>query len=556
MQSPTARSARGLSVVAALLITVPNPACQRGREAEASGADAGSGGLIPGCDSSRDSDGDGIADGAEGTADPDGDGLPNHLDLDSDGDGASDADEHEGHPCTFLDSDGDGDPDAVDLDSDNDGLSDADERGRYFTDPRERDTDGDGVTDLGEVAAATDPTDASSTIPDGDFFVVLPYLGDHELRTLRFGTEIAVADVYFVIDTTGSMEAPIENVRSSLSRIAAALSAEIPDVQMGVGRFQDFPFSAGSPFGPTFFGASTDVPYANEQDITGDIAAVQAALDGLRIGDGRDGPESQVQALYQTATGAGGSWSFMGASYALPPRACPVIPDEPGSRRGYPCFRPGSLPIVVLVTDLEWHNGNDDGARHPYSAISPEPEALPDAAAALAAIGGRYIGVVIDGTWRTDHEAVARMTGSVDETGAPLVYGAAAGEVSDAIIEGIATLVGRTPQDVSTATEDVPPNPDGVDATGFIVSIRPVEGYGPGGIPGAGYTTKDDVAFYGVTPGTFVDFEVDFHNDFVAPPPTAQVYRARIVVLGNRVARLSERNVYIVVPPEGAVVLI
>jgi hypothetical protein len=359
-----------------------------------------------------------------------------------------------------------------------------------------------------------------------------------------------------VIDTTGSMEAPIANVRSSLSRIAAALAAEIPDVQMGVGRFQDFPFSSGSPFGPTFFGATTDVPYENEQDITGELAAVQAALDGLTIGDGRDGPESQVQAIYQTATGLGRSWTFMGSSWSLPPRECPVIPDEVGTRRGYPCFRPGSLPIVVLVTDLEWHNGNTDGTRWPYTAISPEPETLPDAAAALAAIGGRYVGVVIDGTWRTDHEAVARMTGSVDETGAPLVYGAAAGEVSDAIIEGISTLVGRTPQDVSTTTEDVPPNPDGVNATGFIVSIRPVEGYDAAGTPGAGYTSKDDTTFYGVTPGTLVDFEVDFYNDFVPPPATAQVYRARIVVLGNGVARLSERNVYIIVPPDGAVVLI
>jgi hypothetical protein len=246
----------------------------------------------------------------------------------------------------------------------------------------------------------------------------------------------------------------------------------------------------------------------------------------------------------------------MGSSWSLAPRTCEPVLDETGIRRGYPCFRPGSLPIVVLVTDLEWHNGNTDGLRWPYSIIEPAPHTLPEAAAALSAIGGRYIGVVVNGMWRTDHEAVANMTGSVDETGMPLVYNAAAGQVSDAIVEGIATLALRTPQDVTTATEDVPPNPGEVDATLFIKAITPVEGYGPGGIAGAGYREKDDVAFYGVTPGTLVDFDVDFYNDIVMPPATAQIFRARIYVLGNRVARLSERQVYIIVPPEGGTILI
>ncbi len=511
--------------------------------------------VIDGCDASRDADGDGIADAAEGDLDPDGDGRPSSMDDDSDGDGILDAEEHgDPHPCIIRDSDGDGFADFHDADSDNDGLTDADERGVYFTDPTNRDTDGDMVTDLGEVAAMTDPLDRASTIDPEDFFVVLPYLGDHVLRPLRFGTNIAKADVYFLIDTTGSMEAPIDNVQTSLSRIAEELDRVIPDLQMGVGHFEDFPFSTGDPFGATFFGAPDDEPYGNLQDITDVLADVQRALDSLTIGDGRDGPEAQVQALFQTASGRGGSWTFMGSSYSIPPRRCVAVPDEIGARRGYPCFRPGALPIVVLVTDLEWHAGNTDGARWPYTAISPAPEDLPAAAGALAGIGGRYIGVAIDGTWRTDHEAVARMTGSVDESGTPLVYGAAAGEVSDAIIDGVSTLVGRTPQDVTTATEDVPPNPGGVDATAFIVSIVPLEGYGPAA--GTGYASKDATTFYGVTPGTQVELTVDFYNDLVPPPATAQVYRARIVVLGNGVARLSERNVYIIVPPEGGTILI
>ena len=512
--------------------------------------------VVTGCDAARDSDGDGLADAAEGMGDADGDGIPNASDPDSDNDGLTDFDEHAGAaPCVLVDSDSDGTPDFLDTDSDNDGLTDADETGRYATDPHVRDSDGDMVTDLGEVAAGTDPRDPASTIAPGDFFVVLPYNGEHVTRTLRFGTDIAIADVYFLIDTTGSMDEPIANVQRSLTRIAAEIARSIPDVQMGVGHFEDFPFASGSPFGSTFFGGAGDVPYGNLQDITADLGAVQRALDSLVIGDGHDGPEAQVQALYQTATGLGGSWTFMGSSYALAPRACPSVPDDPAPRRGYPCFRDGALPIVVLVTDLEWHNGNDDGARWPYSMISPSPENLPQAASALSAIGGRFIGVVVGGMWRTDHEAVARITGSVDETGAPLVYDAAVGEVSDRIVDGIATLATRTPQDVSTMTENVPPNPDDFDATRFIRSIVPVEGFGPGGA-GTGYASKDLTTFYGVTPGTQVEFAIDFYNDLVPPPPTSQIYRARIVVVGNGVARLSERQVYIIVPPEGGVILI
>jgi hypothetical protein len=512
---------------------------------------------VPGCDVSRDADTDQIADAAEGNSDTDGDGLLDRDDLDSDGDGTSDTEENAGAPrCGFIDSDGDGAGDFRDADSDNDGLSDADERGRYATDPRVRDTDGDGVTDLAEVAAGTDARDPASTIPPEDFFVVLPYLGAREPRTLRFGTRIAKADVYFLIDTTGSMEPPLANVRASLSRLAADLRASIPDLAMGVGQFRDFPFRAGTPFGTTFYGAPTDEPYTNVQDVTPELAPVQSALDGLTLGDGGDGPESAVEALFQTATGAGGAWGFAptGATYTLPLRACPAIPDEFEPRRGYPCFRPGALPIVVLVTDLEWHNGSEDGTRWRYESIAPAPARLPEAAEALRGIGGRYVGVVIDDMFRSDHESVARMTGSVDATGAPLVYGAAAGEVSDRIRDGIETLALRTPQDVTLVSENRAPNPDDVDARLFIKSLAAVEGYGPGA--GMGYASRADATFFGVTPGTLVDFAVEFSNDVVPPPPVARVYRARLVVIGNGSARLDEREVYIVVPPEGGTVLI
>ena len=514
-------------------------------------------GILAGCDATQDSDGDGIADDAEGDGDVDGDGTPNYLDTDSDGDGVDDATEHVGsHPCAIADTDGDDVPNWWDSDSDNDGLSDAEEAGTYHTDPFNRDTDGDGVTDLGEArGTGTDPLDASSTIPETDFFVVLPYNGPHENRTLRFGTNISIADVYFLIDTTGSMGGPIDNVRTSLRTIAAMIETRIPDVQMGVGHFEDFP-NAVDIFAFDGYGmAGTDKAYEHYQDITDDVTAVQAGLDRLATANGMDGPESHVEALYQTATGEGGSWTFStGApTHTIAPRTCPVVPDEPGSRRGYPCFRPGSLPIIVLVTDVFWHNG--PAGEYPYAGITPAPHTFDQAAAALTAIGARFIGVAVNGGGRAEAEQMARMTGTVDGSGMPLVYDATGGTVSDQIIVGIETLTGGTPQDVNTRTENVPGNPDEFDATLFIKSITPVEGYRDG-IAGTGYDSKDATTFYGVIPGTFVDFAIDFYNDVRMPAATAEIFKARIIVVGNGVADLDSRNVYIIVPPEGGVILI
>lgn len=542
----------------------------------------------PNCDPDVDADADGLADDLENAVDitdADMDGTPNDHDTDSDGDGISDADEHGPYnACAARDSDHDGLPDYLDLDSDSDGVSDADEVGTANTNPLVADTDGDGFTDLAEIAASTDPTDPASRIPDTDFFVILPYQGDHVVKELDFGTDLRVADVYFLVDSTGSMGDPIDNIASSLSDIATQLAGTIPDVQFGAGHFEDFPFRSGSPLGATFYGSMTDVAYGHLVDIGPDLGAVEAALRSLyhtsgcdptyypsgtcAIGDGGDGNESGVEGLYQTATGEGGDWTFApnGHTFSITRRECPAAPDEPGRRRGYPCFRPGSLPIVVMVTDYEWHNGYADGTHSPYQMISPDPHHLPDAAAALNDLGARFVGVPVPTTgsppgsaaprtWRMDFDAMATATGSVDGAGQPLVYPSDTfGNVGPRVVEAIQTLALHTPMDVTTSAEDWPPNPDMIDATRFIVSITAIEGYGP--LAGEGYDHHDDSTFYAVVPGTRLRFDVDFHNDFRMPQRSAQIFRAKIAVIGNRSARLDERNVYIIVPPDNGYLVI
>ena len=50
--------------------------------------------------------------------------------------------------------------------------------------------------------------------------------------------------------------------------------------------------------------------------------------------------------------------------------------------------------------------------------------------------------------------------------------------------------------------------------------------------------------------------EVRFVNSVRPPAATAEIFRATIIVRGNSVARLDSRNVYIVVPPDGAIIII
>lgn len=553
----------------------------RGRNVDAGGTGT-DGGSIYRCEDTTDSDGDGIYDTREGTSDLDGDGTPNAMDTDSDGDGISDADEAmSSDGCNPIDHDRDGSADAFDTDSDNDGVPDGTES-MNGTDPFDIDSDGDGVTDLGELAAGTDPRDPTSTIPADDFFVVLPYNGDHQMRPLRFGTNINQADVFFLVDMTGSMGAERTNLINGLvGTIIPGIAGAIDNVEFGAGGLDDYPYGGygGGNDQPFYLlrgiapadedlgrwsitAGPTTCPYdAATRDVGSIIASggngrpdILEAVEGLPCHGGSDGPESYVPALWSTATGMGLTWP--GGS--IPGRTCPSIPDEEGVRRGYPCFRPGSLPIVILFGDWTFHNG--PAGEDPYDFGGPS---FAETATALNGLGARVMSVFSGadyGNSPAHYEEMARQTGAVRADGSPLVFSIAGdgSGLSSAVVDAVRDLVGGTPQDVTTTREDVPMDPPSdptFDATEFIKSITAVEGYGPGGA-GTGYTSHDATTFYGVIPGTQVEFNVDFWNDVYPPQDVAIVFQARIIVIGNGVARLDERRVFIVVPPDGGEVVL
>jgi hypothetical protein len=522
------------------------------------------------CVGMEDTDGDTIPDTLEGDSDLDGDTVPNDRDEDSDGDTIGDRteggiDDVDGDGvwdsmdpgiCQLPDNSDasatdspDATPDFLDTDADNDGVTDADESSRYMTDPKEADTDGDGVTDLGEIAAGTDPNDSTSTVSPDDFFVILPYEDPEVVEELEFGTDIQLADVFFLTDTTGSMGEAIENVNSSLtSVIVPGIASAAPDIQMGAGEFRDFPVG-----GIMGYGSVGDLPFELLQTITDDIPAVQSAINSMMAGGGADTPESHVEALYQTATGVGfHPW--------VPAQTCLVHPDEDGSRVGYPCFRPDALPIIVLISDAPMHNGPDLAFAYNVAA-HPELTGCADynmTVTALLGIGARVIGVSVDSGSSSDTythmSRVAQDTGSVDETGSPLIRQAPGGSVSTEIVDMILTLAAETPMDIGAVPEDEPNDPgpgdEDFDATRFIIDITPKSFF-----PADGASGMDEDLFFDVTPGTSVTFDVTFKNDVVEPEESAQVFKAWIDVMGNGVARLDERMVIIIVPTESGIVI-
>lgn len=571
--------------------------------AAGSGGRGEGGGLFEtgvGCDDPKDGDGDLVADTLELAPDhdTDGDGTPDAKDDDSDGDGVADADEAANplldpsqpgqmrdDPCDALaDSDGDGAPDLRDPDSDNDGVTDAQES-QFDPDGSKGcrvlvDCDGDGVIDVIEVAAKSDPTNPDSAPADAGLYFVLPYEGDEQTKDFTFSAGVAKADIYFLVDTTASMQPAIDALKSSLSSqiIPSILNGDpdadppipaISDAWIGVGEVRDVPWG--------IYGQPGDHLYRNRfvvdgQQVVGNVAppakangkavapeSITTILGALVAGGGGDGPEATTQALWIAATNqpyaatVGGLWN---PATAWPPY--PVTCPEPGMF-GVPCFRQGALPVFVVVTDAAFHNG-------PVASNAYDPEVVggvrsyAEVANALDAIDAKIVGVPVagnnQGAARADLIDLAKKTGSLYHdpafggTDRPLVPEAdvATGAISNEVVRLLGLLAGAGLHDVTTSrtsydcaggvdcTGDgepdleyhnpiVPPGEGPFDASKLITKVATV----PSQANPPPYADRDESTFYAVRGDAEVTFRVHARNDSVKPP-SLLVMRALIRV--------------------------
>jgi hypothetical protein len=582
-----------------------------------------------------DSDGDSISDRDEGDRDPDRDATPSFRDLDSDDDGVPDAIEAgdadlatppracgaEVNPVSGA-VEGDGLPDYSDADSDNDGAGDGEEV-EHGTDVCHTDTDGDGFPDLVEIAYekvncldAGDgecgcATRASCGIPLSDYYVVLPFEGPAQDRELDFGTSIRVADVFMLMDVTGSMDWAVDAVRRTSARLVRRVGEIVRDTQFGVGTHTDF-FGMGDEHVFRRQLAMTD-PDRDDDGTLDNLMPIDDALAAITGADGGSVPESQTEALYRIATGRGETWSLYGGTAMM------TVPNYAGDcldgAWGAPCFRPGSLPIVVHFTNSCSHNGSPDDSGWCGSVMESVPDLAPAATTwdqmieTLTMRGVKYVGAavplyvgyrsdlslfyaqceappfprpeddVLGGGWVAYSpcyfmNGVARATGSVDIDGRPAVFDLPARLVDDpdsgtyfellgddAFVDDIAgeieRMVERVPLTIDTVLRDDPRDDTGVDATRFITLREPachVSGDESCWTEPAGHTHDEAVAgfdantFLEVVPGTRVRFHIRFENTFARGGVSAAVYVAFIDVRGDRSAILDTRQVYVVVP--------
>lgn len=226
------------------------------------------------------------------------------------------------------------------------------------------DLDMNGIPDVSEHCMGL----GFATLPNGtcdpSVWILHALLPGHSVTDHQsYSFTLRSADVYILMDTTGSMGGELSNLSSSLTSgsyagtcgvgqgILGAIQCAIPSAYFGVGFHDDFPYC---PDGRCYGRPGTDIVFGHVQDMTSDVNLARTAVGGLTIHNGRDGPEAQIPAFDAITTG-GGYGTYLAAR-----TGCPA------NTWGYPCFRNGIIPIVVNITDAPYHNGPGAGPPYPY----------------------------------------------------------------------------------------------------------------------------------------------------------------------------------------------
>jgi hypothetical protein len=416
-----------------------------------------------------DSDNDTILDKTEGFSDYDGDLIPNYRDTDSDGDCVSDAAEagDDNLATAPVDTDGDGNPDYLDVDSDNDGLIDGQEdkncngvMDACETNRLSADSDGDGVSDLIEYedcqskppleqsTCACDGRDHTLTpLTRGDLVFVVPYglapSPDHSTASLS--TDAGQVDVLFALDTTSTMQAPLGDLGMNIGQVVDKLKTKISNAAYGVFEFRDLGLPQNDPSGNPPNLPAFRYPWRMQTvSTTTGLDALIDAVHNLSALGGGDQAQAGWAALFTLASSATRTIDvFSSTTYSLVTNAglLPLSPGEVGGTTGGAGFRAGSLPIVVTLSDAEWHDApgslvaaDAESGRNPYPSTTGAPSfsdacnpcsnvpSRREAITALQNLGARVIGLAAVGSQtfgdpKTRAVKVALETGAVVNAG-------------------------------------------------------------------------------------------------------------------------------------------
>ncbi len=214
------------------------------------------------------------------------------------------------------------------------------------------DSDGDGVPDKYEPAGCVYDPSCDGYTENGGLFHMLPYEGPTRVSSLDVDVRLNTADVYFLMDTTQSMQGSIDALRTSLisgnfllnpercglpanvrhntghpapagyEGLLGAIRCEIPNIAFGVGSFDDYPFS-GYGDAACHVDGRDDVPFTHWLDTTvpdgSNLQNIRNAIGNYVARCGGSVPESQVPALYSIATGEAIHRTESSAHFSVPP---------------------------------------------------------------------------------------------------------------------------------------------------------------------------------------------------------------------------------------------
>ena len=175
-----------------------------------------------------------------------------------------------------------------------------------------------------------------------------------EKKTVRLNLDLPPLpnplDVFFLVDTSMSMDSTIAGLRAGMQDIIRDLAGAGLDVQFGVGEFKDYPIPG---YGDAQAG---DFPYRLNRAIGPVDEQLKAALERLESSGGGalDQPESQLTGLFQAATGEG---------------QAPWVPEGQGAQ-----FRGPATKVIVHITDAQFHNE----PQHPSPPFTEVAQALKD----------------------------------------------------------------------------------------------------------------------------------------------------------------------------------
>jgi hypothetical protein len=249
--------------------------------------------------------------------------------------------------------------------------------------------------------AASADGDHPGLTPDEVEVVVFPGQSVDIEKTVHLPEIPPDADVYFLVDTTGSMGSVINQIKADIGLIIPAIQAVAPTAQFGLGQYKDFPFDV--------FAFQQMVTLGPDDGVGGNPGDVSDTVGSLFASGGFDGSEGQFFALDQLAE-AGNPGGFNPATASIivwigdAPAHDPVCSAISGlgyditeasviAKLQAPAWGGSGVAAVAISTTTGFPNALDDNPALSAGNYSPTCAVINGAAGQATRIAGATGGV-------------------------------------------------------------------------------------------------------------------------------------------------------------------